>query len=100
VPQLLAEVMMQRIAFLLAILSAPPSFAETAQRCGTDAFGNTVCMDKDGVVSIMPRSSSEDHPAGGDRGNAASAVEADGKADARQTPRRCGVDPFGNTVCN
>lgn len=86
---------MYRFALLFAILSIAQAHAETQPRCGTDAFGNTVCMDKDGVLSIAPREAA----AGMDEAGAASAVAADGKDDEPEVRRRCSVDPFGNNVC-
>lgn len=89
---------MNRSFILCAVLLAAPAQAETEPRCGRDAFGNTVCMDKDGVLSIAPRSAAKDRSKEG----AASAVAADGTGgeDVEQEERpRCSVDPFGNTVC-
>jgi hypothetical protein len=61
-----------------------------------DDFGNTVCMDKDGVLSIAPRKA----VSGKDKAAAASAVMADdSKGEDREVRRRCSVDPFGNKVC-
>lgn len=84
------------LAFATQVQAAPI-------RCGTDAFGNAVCMDKDGVVTIAPREPVR-RPAGGDsRGNEASAgavgeSSREGRDD-QQGSARCGTDPFGNTVC-
>jgi len=62
--------------------------AAEAIRCGTDDFGNTVCMDKEGVVTSAPSAGSGVPSAGPASGN---------KQDDRRV--RCGTDPFGNTVC-
>ncbi|MDO8926320.1 MAG: hypothetical protein Q7U94_05330 [Sideroxyarcus sp.] len=89
---------MNRYFILCAVLLAASAQAETEPRCGRDAFGNTVCMDKDGVLSIAPRSLAKDR----NKESAASAVAADGteSEDEEQEARpRCSVDPFGNTVC-
>jgi len=68
---------------LLVVLSAPLATVAETLRCGTDDFGNTVCMDGNGVMTIAP---------------AASAVSPAGSArDDRRV--RCGIDPFGNKVC-
>lgn len=69
-------------------------------RCGTDDFGNAVCMDKEGVVSTVP----PDRFGSDDKDSAASAVSAgDAAGKARRGDKRgqarCGVDPFGNHVC-
>lgn len=78
---------------LPVLLFAPPAaIAAEAVRCGTDDFGNTVCMDKEGVVTLAsparPQAGSGVPPAGPASGN---------KQDDRRA--RCGTDPFGNTVC-
>lgn len=81
---------------LFAILISTHASAIDRSRCGTDQFGNIVCMDKDGVLSHVPRDfASED-----------SAQSASGVPDAEKKRRaeireklRCGTDPFGNKVC-
>ncbi len=89
---------MHRLTLLFALMFVIPAAAAT--RCGTDDFGNTVCMDKDGVVTTVPAGREE----GDDRGNvtpAGSMVES-GSKDARDDKNgrpRCGIDPFGNKVC-
>lgn len=84
---------------LLILLSlAIPGYASAADksRCGTDPFGNIVCMDKDGVLFNVPPDYLKD-----DAGQGASGVSA---AEVRQREEirekiRCGIDPFGNKVC-
>lgn len=91
---------MQKLLYLFALMITLPAFAEDAVRCGTDAFGNDICMDKNGVVSPAPRNQSGN--ATGDKANpAASSAESGVKpANEDQTiTRRCGIDPFGNKVC-
>jgi type IV secretory pathway TrbL component len=89
---------MHKFVFLFALLLAPQAQSATA-RCGTDAFGNAVCMDKDGVVTAAPakRAGAEA------KSSAASAVSAGEAGKTRHDEQaqgvRCGVDPFGNTVC-
>jgi len=87
---------MHYIAFMIALLFAPQLQA-AAMRCGTDAFGNAVCMDADGVVTAAPAR----RPSVG--ATAASAVSAAKSAktgrDDQERAVRCGVDQFGNTVC-
>ena len=88
--------------FLLLISHAQLAFA-VQPRCGHDAFGNIVCMDRDGVLSSKPYkpSSQEKMPApksgvsetAEEKGSRKSGNEADTPAE------RCGTDPFGNTVC-
>ena len=75
---------MRNAILIVALLSGPQAVAGESIRCGTDDFGNTVCMDGNGEVTTVP---------------AASAVTptASIKDDGRRT--RCGVDPFGNKVC-
>ena len=80
---------MYKTVFIFALMLAIQAQAKDMTRCGTDDFGNTVCMDENGVTTIMPFSS---------EGNevAASSVPAAGKENDRP---RCGTDPFGNSVC-
>ncbi|HZW24533.1 MAG TPA: hypothetical protein VFF26_03535 [Gallionella sp.] len=80
-----------RNSVLLFVALATQASAE-AVRCGTDDFGNTVCMDKEGVVISAPP----------DRRQVVSGVPSAGQASGnKQDDRRvrCGTDPFGNTVC-
>ncbi len=72
-----------RNAVLLLTMLVTPAFAEPV-RCGTDDFGNTVCMDETGAVTVAP---------------AASAVPSADGAKGEERRVRCGVDPFGNRVC-
>lgn len=75
------------VLFLVALFLPQAVLAAEAIRCGTDDFGNTVCMDKVGVVTSAP-------PQTG------SGVPAVGTADrSGSKPARCGIDSFGNTVC-
>lgn len=85
---------MHQIAFMFALFIAVS--ASAAERCGTDNFGNTVCMDRDGVVTIVPA-----ERAGGDGNKDApqsASVEEVGRKGSDEKIR-CGVDPFGNRVC-
>jgi hypothetical protein len=86
---------MHQIAFMFSLLYAVS--ASAAERCGTDNFGNTVCMDKDGVVSTVP---AEQAGSDGNKDAPQSAsVEAAGSKPERDEKIRCGDDPFGNRVC-
>lgn len=78
------------------MLSAFSALAELQERCATDAFGNTVCMDRDGVTSIRSRSENAKE----EKSETSSAV-GDGKVGTATAPRqrRCAVDDFGNKVC-
>ncbi len=81
---------MRGILFIWIVLFATQAEADYAARCGKDDFGNTVCMDKNGVLTTTPnRAADEKQPAAG---------KPDGK-DANRVQRRCAVDQFGNTVC-
>ncbi|BBI99240.1 hypothetical protein FGKAn22_09330 [Ferrigenium kumadai] len=89
---------MHRLTFLFALVFA--TSAAAAERCGTDDFGNTVCMDKDGVVTTVPADRA-DKDGNGNVTPAGSTVES-GSKDARDDKNsrpRCGIDPFGNKVC-
>ncbi|MDO8988863.1 MAG: hypothetical protein Q7U91_04450 [Sideroxyarcus sp.] len=86
---------MQKTAMTIALVISAAASAADLSRCGSDQFGNTVCLDKDGVLST--RSGSDEG-----KGAAASGVpEADSNAKRDETKGklRCGIDSFGNTVC-
>ena len=93
---------MQKTALLLTLMFAMPASAQETGRCGTDAFGNDVCMDKDGVLSnasaksVLKRSGDETSvmPAG------SKARAGDKPVEEKNSKPRCGTDPFGNTVCS
>lgn len=87
---------MHYVAFMIALLFAPHLQA-AATRCGADAFGNAVCMDADGVVTAAPAK----RPSVGATGASAVSAAKSGKTgrDGQERAVRCGVDPFGNTVC-
>jgi hypothetical protein len=86
---------MHKIAFMFVLLFAVS--ASAAERCGTDNFGNTVCMDKDGVVSTVPpeRAGSD----GNKDAPQSASVEDAGRKTGRDEKIRCGDDSFGNRVC-
>ncbi|MBI5890564.1 MAG: hypothetical protein HZB47_07790 [Nitrosomonadales bacterium] len=91
---------MHKPFFLFAILIAMPTSAAEAIRCGTDAFGNEVCMDKDGVVRAAPDKPAGDRSSGADKGKSAAGESGRKPGGEDQTGKtRCGIDPFGNTVC-
>jgi hypothetical protein len=73
---------MRIVALLLVVLATQASAGPV--RCGTDDFGNTVCMDETGSVTVAP---------------AASAVPPTEGIKGEERRVRCGVDPFGNKVC-
>jgi hypothetical protein len=95
---------MQKTVLLLALLFSTMATAAEVARCGTDAFGNAVCIDKDGVVNAAPKKATGDRAGGDTKEKAVSAGTADesggdsGYNDKSVRPR-CGTDPFGNTVC-
>jgi hypothetical protein len=95
---------MQKLFYLFALLITMQASAEDAVRCGTDAFGNAVCMDKNGVVSPAPvkRAGNQSGNAAGEKANAAASSGESGvkpgNEDQTNKPR-CGIDPFGNKVC-
>jgi hypothetical protein len=95
---------MHKLFYLFALLITMQASAEDAVRCGADAFGNAICMDKNGVVSSAPakRVGNQSGAAAGDKDKAAassgeSGVKS-GSEDKANKPR-CGIDPFGNKVC-
>ena len=88
---------MQKTAFVIALVISTIASAADFSRCGKDQFGNTVCLDKDGVLTTMSRSSAEDKngvPASG-----VSAAEAKARRGEIDEKLRCGTDSFGNKVC-
>jgi hypothetical protein len=92
---------MRAIFFLVAFLFAMQASAVDVSRCGTDAFGNDVCLDKDGVMTTAPVKTLNDRSGVNANGKKAGSTE-----DACKTGReiskvrvRCGIDPFGNKVC-
>ena len=92
---------MRAIFFLEAFLFAMQASAVDASRCGTDAFGNEVCLDKDGVLTTTPVKSTDERSGANANGEKAGSAEENGKA-GREIPKdrvRCGIDPFGNKVC-
>ena len=89
---------MQKTVTLFFVL-VYPAIAAGAEvtRCGTDAFGNAVCLDKDGVVIAVPGKAGAD--AGGNAASDRAGEESGSKAGDQEQRPRCGVDPFGNRVC-
>ncbi|MDO8263605.1 MAG: hypothetical protein Q7T21_10305 [Gallionella sp.] len=91
-----------RVILLFALMFAMsiPAAAAAAARCGTDDFGNTVCMDEDGVVTTVPadRVTGDDHGTVKPTGSSGESGSKAGRDD-KNVRTRCGVDPFGNKVC-
>jgi hypothetical protein len=95
---------MQKLFYLFALLITMHASAEDAVRCGADAFGNAVCMDKNGVVSPAPtkRAGNQSGNAAGENANAAASSGESGVKPGNEVQAnkpRCGIDPFGNKVC-
>jgi hypothetical protein len=81
---------------LFALTLSVEAIAVDKSRCGTDPFGNIVCMDKDGVLFNVSRDLLQEEGVSG-----ASAV-SDAELQRREEIRekiRCGINPFGNKVC-
>ncbi|MDO8294363.1 MAG: hypothetical protein Q7T29_16095 [Gallionella sp.] len=91
---------MLKIIFLFALVSVISTPAAAAARCGTDDFGNAVCMDENGVVTTVQadRAGNDDHGNVAPAGSAGESGSKAGRDDKNGRPR-CGVDPFGNKVC-
>ena len=92
---------MRALFFLLAFLFVMQASAADASRCGTDAFGNYVCLDKDGVLTTAPMKSQDDRSGVNVNGEKAGSTRDSGKT-GLEIPIdrvRCGIDPFGNKVC-
>lgn len=94
---------MQRIAFLFALVFTTQAYAADAARCGIDAFGNTICMDQDGVLTNSPKEASIGRSDGEAKGKGAPGSGADHRVisdvEEKNGSVRCGMDPFGNKVC-
>jgi len=91
---------MRTVIFISVFLFSVQALAAEPVRCGTDAFGNTVCMDKDGVVTNSPNKAAVDRLTNKADGKSApeGASRNAGRDDAGKR-MRCGTDQFGNTVC-
>lgn len=87
---------MNKFMLLLMLVVPVSAAAVDRSRCGTDQFGNIVCMDKDGVLSHVPRDFAEEMSALSASG--VSAAEMKRREEIRDK-LRCGTDPFGNKVC-
>jgi hypothetical protein len=89
------------LVFLLLFVSARDAAAADASRCGTDAFGNEVCLDKNGVLTNAPVKTGDDQSGSSTAvKRSRSAEEADNTGRENRKDRvRCGIDPFGNRVC-
>lgn len=89
--------------FLMAVGLWSASVWAVQPRCGHDAFGNVVCMDRDGVLSTRPAKTKPQEKATTPKSGANEAAEEKGireSGNEADTPAvRCGTDPFGNTVC-
>jgi len=78
---------------LLSILGGNTDAAQLT-RCGIDAFGNPICMDKDGIIT--PHSAvSSSLPNHENISNSTNNIPLKNE----RVPMRCGIDPFGNRVC-
>ncbi len=91
---------MRNLFFLLLFVFAMDASAADMARCGTDAFGNEVCMDKDGVLTTTPVKFGDDEADSNTDGKkAGSADESGNRARGNSKRLRCGTDQFGNRVC-
>lgn len=89
--------------FLIAVGLWSVSVWAVQPRCGHDAFGNIVCMDRDGVLSTQPAKTKTQEKAKTPQSGVRETAEEKGSGESgneADTPAvRCGTDPFGNTVC-
>ncbi|MDZ4200795.1 MAG: hypothetical protein U1C96_01430 [Gallionella sp.] len=85
---------MREFVFISALVLSTVAVVAGVERCGTDAFGNIVCLDKDGVLSTVPGTST-----GGPSASGVSAADSKARRDEMDQRLRCGTDPFGNKVC-
>ncbi len=91
---------MRTLIFIPAVLFVMSASAAEQARCGTDAFGNTVCLDKDGVLTNAPKKSAPGI-SGKNNGKEGTTTESGVSPDAEESKDhlRCGIDQFGNKVC-
>ncbi|TNC95465.1 MAG: hypothetical protein FD121_1421 [Gallionellaceae bacterium] len=91
------------VALSLLLLSVSQLASAVQPRCGHDAFGNVVCMDRDGVLSTQPIKSKQQgkttEPKSGVNDTAEEKRIRESGHEADTPAVRCGTDPFGNTVC-
>ena len=89
--------------FLIAVGLWSVSVWAVQPRCGHDAFGNIVCMDRDGVLSTQSaKTKPQEKSTSSESGTSETAEEKGIRESGNEagTPAvRCGTDPFGNTVC-
>lgn len=89
--------------FLIGIGLWSVSVWAVQPRCGHDAFGNVVCMDRDGVLSTQLAKAKPQEKATTSKSGTRETAEEKGSRESGNeagTPAvRCGTDPFGNTVC-
>ncbi len=84
---------MQKTILLFALMFPAIATAADIARCGTDSFGNVVCLDKDGVLTTLPKE-------GAGESGASGVSAAEPKSGNKESDWvRCGTDPFGNKVC-
>ncbi|MBU0688249.1 MAG: hypothetical protein KJ850_07885 [Gammaproteobacteria bacterium] len=86
---------MKRLLLLLSLVMPVYASAADKSRCGTDSFGNIVCIDKDGVLFNV----SPDFLKGEASASGVSDAENKWREEIREKIR-CGIDPFGNKVCH
>lgn len=89
--------------FLMVVCLWSVSVWAVQPRCGHDAFGNVVCVDRDGVLSTQPTKAKPQEKTNAPKSGASETAEEKGGRESgneADTPaERCGIDPFGNTVC-
>lgn len=90
--------------WVLLVISLSSASAWAVQpRCGHDAFGNVVCLDREGVLSSKPAKSNRQERSSAPKSSVSETAEEKGSRESgneADTPAaRCGTDPFGNTVC-
>lgn len=89
--------MLRKIAYAIVFMISTCAVAAELKRCGTDSFGNVVCMDKNGVLSTLSKDTASTYK--GQSASAVSAAESGAGRDEVDEKMRCGIDPFGNKVC-
>jgi len=87
----------RKAACAIIFMISTCAVAAELKRCGTDSFGNVVCMDKNGVLSTLSKDAANDYKGQGASGVSAAKTRAG--RDEIDEKMRCGIDPFGNKVC-
>ena len=88
---------MLKTLLIVALGISTIASAADLSRCGKDQFGNFICRDKDGVLTLQSKTAEESGNEVAKSG--VSAVQSKEMRGVNNGKLRCGIDPFGNEVC-